>query len=179
MMKFLKTLVKIILVFAIIIVILLVLAMKFLIKEKTSITAQDFFKMMATEDFAVDEISDDLEEYGVSLEKAFKAHHSNCEIVFYELTSEEDAKTLFGVCKEEMKSSHYSSSMGSSEGNYQIYETNTTDSWKYVIRVENTVLFVECDMDERPYVRDLLEKMGYGGDWKKSSYTFDKTKYYG
>lgn len=173
--KFLKALVKIIFIFVILIVILFLLVRFVLFKDKTPITAQDFFEMMATEDFAVDEISGDLEEYGVSLEKAFKAHHSNCEMVFYELTTENDAETLFRVYIDEIKSSQYSSSSSSTEWNYKIYSANAADSWKYVIMVENTVLFVECDKDEEPYVKDLLEKMGYGGDWKKSGVTFTYT----
>lgn len=177
--SFLKSLVKVVLIFAIIIGIIVVLFNKFFVKTKTPITSQEFFDMMVSQDFSVVETSDDLEEYGVSLEKCFKANHSNCEMIFYELTTEKDAETLFDVYKEEIKSIHFSGGSSSISDRGSNYKTYKRGAWRessyWISRVANTLLYVKCDSDSKKDVENLIEKMGYGID---NDYSFDKTKYY-
>lgn len=132
-----------------------------LTKKKTPITSEDFLGMMIAEDIATNELSDDLEEeYGVSIEKAFRANHSDGKIVFYELTSEKDAKTLFNSYKEKINSIT-GSSANSAGSNYAVFSKVTSETYEYVIRVENTLLVVSWDRDEVRYIKKLIEKMGY------------------
>lgn len=58
--SFLKALVKVVLIFAIIIGIIVVLMNKFFYKTKTPITSQEFYNMMISQDVSVVETSDDL-----------------------------------------------------------------------------------------------------------------------
>lgn len=144
--------------------------------ERIAITAKDFLEMMAAENIPTDELSDDLEEeYGVSIEQAFRANKSGSEMVFYELTSDEDAKTLYDICKEDMKknSGGSSSSSGTNRTDYNNFKISTTERYKYIMRIENTVLMVNCDQDDKEnvnYIKSLLEKMGYQLEKKR----FDK-----
>lgn len=141
--------------------------------ERIAITAKDFLEMMAAENIPTDELSDDLEEeYGVSIEQAFRANKSGSEMVFYELTSDEDAKTLYDICKEDMKknSSGSSSSSGINRTNYNNFNINSTKRYQYIMRIDNTVLIVDCDQDDKDnvkYIKSLLEKMGYQLEKKK------------
>lgn len=178
--SFLKALVKVVLIFAIIIGIIVVLMNKFFYKTKTPITSQEFYNMMISQDVSVVETSDDLEEYGVSLEKCFEAHHSNYEMLFFELTSEKDAETLFDVYKEEIKSIRKSGGGGSlldKGGNYEIYRSHDSDFCYRIYRVENTLLYVKCDADSLKDVENLIEKIGYEIE-SSNNYTFDKTAFY-
>lgn len=132
-----------------------------LTKKKTPITSEDFLGMMIAEDIATNELSDDLEEeYGVSIEKAFRSNHSDGKIVFYELTSEKDAKTLFNSYKEKINSIT-GNSANSAGSNYAVFSKVTLETYEYVIRVENTLLVVSWDRDEVRYIKKLIEKMGY------------------
>lgn len=163
MMKVLKTLFKIILALIIIVVVLFIAADKILLKERNPITAETFIGMMISKDFAVDETADDLEEYDILLRKSIKASHSGCEMVFYELETKEDAIKLFDIYKEEIKSitENVRSTLSSGVSNYQSYQKSTKETYYYIARIENTVLLVECDTDEKVDVRKLLTEMTY------------------
>lgn len=179
--KLLKAFVKIVFISTIIIVVIVILFEFVLSPKKTPITARDFSEMMASQDYSVVETSGDFEEQDVSIEKCVEAQNSDGKMVFYELTSEEDAEILYDLYKEEIKSLSGAGSSGPSSGsNYEIYERSITgESFYCISRIENTLLYVEGDTDARKDVYNLLEKMGYVEVKNVNfSYGFDKTAYY-
>lgn len=83
--------------------------------------------------------------------------------MFYELSSEENAIDAYRslLTQIESQESNVSASYTISMKNYGIYSLITKKDYKYISRIDNTLIYVNVDKDYKDTVKDILKEIGY------------------
>lgn len=147
------------------ILLLVVMTLSLTACSKEVITA-DTFKEKAEDAGAkvYDEIIEDDNRYKNEIVKAYNAEHDDWSAVFYELSDEDDAEDMY------YDYAHYledrvvgmSKSTGKVSGlNFERYTITADGEFNYVCYVDNTVLMISGDDENKDAVKDFADKLGY------------------
>ena len=133
--------------------------------KKTAITASDFNKKMVDKGYKLSDITNSLSNVKV-LNKAYLATDSDYryQVEFYELKSEEDAKTMFKKNKdniEDSKGSVVKKQININTDNYNKYTVITNGKHYVVIRVGNTMVYANNDATYEKEVKSIIDLLGY------------------
>ncbi len=133
--------------------------------KKVAITAEDFNKKMVEKGYKVSDTTNNLSNVKV-LKKSFLAIDSDYryQIEFYELKSEEDAKTMFKKNKdniEDSKGSVVKKQISINTDNYDKYTVITNGKHYVVIRVGNTMIFANNDEMYEKEIKSIVDLLGY------------------
>lgn len=131
---------------------------------KKEITTKEFIKIVEKDNYQVYDVK---EQYNYeSIKAATIAVNKNEEyqIEFYELESNKDANSMFlknkqifeDAAKEE---NQIHSSMEMS--NYSTFKVVTSDKFKYLCKVNSTLLFINVDKQYQKQVEETIKKLGY------------------
>lgn len=132
-------------------------------KEKTPISAAEFNNTMKEKGYAVADTTNQFAQYGNYVSKSYAAQKSGYQIEFYELSSEENAISMFDTNKarfESQKSDKYTSSTRKIK-NYSIFSLTTNGKYQYLSRIDNTLIYVDVDESYKDTVKDLMKEIGY------------------
>jgi len=125
--------------------------------EKEPISARDFSEYMEDNNYFVLDVEMD--------EKVYLAIDEDDEyqVVFFEFDDEKAANTLYSNSKSDLEetSERNKSHTEVSGKNYNKYTLSAGDSYSVVSRIENTVITVEADKDDKEEVNDVLKELGY------------------
>lgn len=133
-------------------------------KEKESMTASEFKTLMEGKGFAVSDATSQFSQYDY-VEQVYVAEPSDYsyKIEFYELSDVEYATMFYNNNK-----SIFESSKGNASGetsvsmkNYSKYSLSTGGKFKVVSRIDNTVVYLNVDSNNKDTVKDLLDELGY------------------
>jgi len=136
---------------------------KLLNKEKTPISASEFNTTMKNEGYVMTDTTDQFARYGDAVLKSYAAQKSGYQIEFYELSTEENAISMYNTNKSKFESekANVSSSTTSNMKNYSTYSLNTNGTYKYLSRIDNTLVYVDVDEDYKDDVKEIMKEIGY------------------
>lgn len=154
---------KIVGIVAFVLVGIFIIAYNILNKEKTPISAESFNTIMREKGYIMVDITNQYAEYGDYVLKGYLAQKSGYQIEFYELSSEENAIDAYNTNRSlfESQESNVSASYTISMNNYGTYSLTTKEDYKYISRIDNTLIYVNVDKDYKDTVKDILKEIGY------------------
>jgi len=147
-------------------VIVMVILISSIAKPKESISAEEFKNFMEEKDYVVSDATEQFANYDF-VKKVYIAQDldDDYQIEFYELEDESDAEdfyvtnsTNFDKYKE---NANVKVSSNVSGPNYHIYKLGTADSYKSVIIIDETGVFVDIDDDDAEEVKEVLKELKY------------------
>jgi len=131
-----------------------------LLKEKEKISAKSFKKNMEDKGYTLYDVTDQYEGYA---DKVYIAKKSDCRIEFYDATTLENAVVMFNTSKSQFEmqkgnNSAYSSVNGK---NFSTYKLQTNGKYKYLSRVEDTLIYIDVDEEYKDTIKDIIKELGY------------------
>ena len=131
--------------------------------DKTVQTAGGFSQLAQEQGCTVADATEQFASEEVVQSVTLAQHADGWQVEFYVLTDADAAGNMFDYNKSTFESSKGSSSTESSAnlGNYSSYSLTTDGTYKYLCRVDNTVVYVDVDSTYKDAVKDLIKAMGY------------------
>lgn len=148
---------------AVVIVGIFIVVFSSLNKEKTSILADTFSTTMKNKGYVVYNVTSSFAQYENYMSKAYVAKGNGYQIEFYELSTVENAISMYNTNKAKFESqkSNVSSSTTASMNNYSTYSLNTNGKYKYISRIDNTVVYIDVDEQYKDTVKSIMKEIGY------------------
>jgi len=158
-----KKSVKIIIAILIVILIAGVSVFFLLNKEKTSITAEEFKTIMVDKGYTFVDVKQQFAIYDF-IEKAYIAlKDKDYQIEFYETSDNESAIYLYNhnmsLAENKKTSGHIRTTMQGK--NYSEYTLISEGKYKYISRINNTMVYVDVDTEYQEEVKEILKELGY------------------
>ena len=150
-------------VIAVVIIGALLVIFSFLNKEKTSITADTFSDIMEDKGYILKDSTSLFAEYGSIVTKSFVAQKNGYQIEFYQLSDAENAISMYNTNKAKFESqkTNSSTSATASMNNYNTYSLTTNEKYKYVSRIDNTLVYLDVSETYKDEVKDIMKEIGY------------------
>lgn len=133
-------------------------------KEKTPITASDFYTTMSQKGYSLRDANSQYSSYNY-IKQVYLAISKDYsyQIEFYELLDDSYATIFYNTNK-----SNFESSKGNAVAetnvelkNYSKYTLLVNDKYMVISRIGNTVMYVNVDNDYKDTVNSLLDELGY------------------
>ena len=133
-------------------------------KEKTSITAENFYTTMSQKGYNVQDANSQFSDYDYITQVYIAISEDySYQIEFYELSDDAYATSFYNTNK-----SIFESSKGNAatESNvelmiYSKYTLSSNGKYMVVSRIDNTVIYVNVDDSYRDTVKSILDELGY------------------
>lgn len=132
-------------------------------KEKTPISASTFNTTMEGKGYVMTNSTIQFAQYLNYMLESYVAQKTGYQIEFYELTSEENAISMYNTNKAKFESqkTNTSASATASMNNYATYSLTTNGKYKYLSRIANTLVYVDVDESYKDIVKDIMKEIGY------------------
>lgn len=132
-------------------------------KEKTPISADTFNTIMESKGYVMTDTTIQFAQYGSLITKSYAAQKSGYQIEFYELSTDENAISMYNTNKTKFESqkTNASTSATASMNNYSTYSLTTNGKYKYLSRINNTLVYVDVDESYKDIVKDIMKEIGY------------------
>ena len=132
-------------------------------KEKTPISASTFNTTMESKGYVMTNTTSQFAQYPNYMSESYVAQKTGYQIEFYELTSEENAISMYNTNKTKFESqkTNASASATASMNNYSTYSLTTNGKYKYLSRINNTLVYVDVDESYKDIVKDIMKEIGY------------------
>ena len=131
---------------------------------KTAVTTADFTALAQTKGYIVEDASSQFSAYDYIKEVTIVAPQSlDYQIEFYVLSDAAYAQSFFENNKtnfEMNKSGTYSDSSSSGK-NYAVYKLNANDKYMFLERVDNTVVYVNTEKENKEAVEAFVKELKY------------------
>lgn len=131
--------------------------------KKTPLNSTDFVDLMEQNEYKTTNVNDQFSEYP-QIKNAFIAQNSGMtyQIEYYELDTEENAKSFYNGNRDRFKNMEKISSYKNIDlGNYQKYTQKTDDVYSLIARIDNTIIYANVKIEYKDEVKDIVEKLGY------------------
>lgn len=157
---------KALIIIGIIVVVLVgivLIALNALNKEKTPISASTFNTKMESKGYVMTNSTSQFAQYPNYMLESYVAQKTGYQIEFYELTSEENAISMYNTNKTKFESqkTNASASATASMNNYSTYSLTTNGKYKYLSRIDNTLVYIDVDESYKHIVKDIMKEIGY------------------
>lgn len=133
-------------------------------KDKKLITADEFKKNMESNNYIVQEATDQFSKYDY-VEKVYIAlsSDSSYQIEFYQLSDDNYATKFYINNKTIFEKSKASKNLETSVSiaNYSKYTLQTNGKYKVISRIGNTAIYLNVDTKYKEDVKNILKKLGY------------------
>ena len=132
-------------------------------KEKTPISASTFNTTMEGKGYEMTDTTSQFAQYENYMSESYVAQKIGYQIEFYELTNEENAISMYNANKTKFESqkTNASASTTASMNNYSTYSLTTNGKYKYLSRIDNTLVYVDVDESYKDVVKDIMKEIGY------------------
>lgn len=92
-----------------------------------------------------------------------KAYCDTYEMEYYRLDSVQTAKDIFKTNADEFRKDKTGTNLEKdyAEGNYEIYSLTCGGKFRYIARVDDTIIYVYADDTYKKEISKILEKLGY------------------
>lgn len=137
------------------------LVAKFVNVEKEALTAKEFISIMEDEDYLVGEVTDQFEDADIEVEEAYVAVGDDYQIEFYTFEDEENAEMFFKVNKAKFDEDSASSKVSLNGKNFTSFSITADGEYRFVERVDETVIYLDVDEEYKDEVKEIIEKLGY------------------
>ena len=132
-------------------------------KEKTPMFAEDFYSIMEERGYTMTDATSQFDQYTNYIKKAYIAQNTDYQIEFYELSNEENAISMYNTNKskfESQKSNVYSHATTNMK-NYSTYALTANGKYKYISRIDNTMIYLDVDEEYKDPIKNLMKEIGY------------------
>lgn len=148
---------------AIVIVGIVLIAFNTLNKEKTPMSASTFNATMENKGYIMTDSTSQFAQYENYMTESYIAQKAGYQIEFYELSSVEHAISMYNTNKTKFESqkTNASASATASMNNYSTYSLTTNGKYKYLSRIDNTLVYVDVDESYKDIVKDIVKEIGY------------------
>lgn len=125
-------------------------------------TTDDFTALAESKDMEVVDVYQQFASAGI-IKEATVARNDDWQVEFYVLTDDASAEGMYETNVGIFESRKGSSSSHSSVDmeNYSSYALTSDGSYMYVIRVDNTVLYLDVEEEFKEDVQEFVEELGY------------------
>ncbi len=156
---------KLFLITGIIVFLILIAAFSFVFsaEDKTVVTGEEFVALAEEEGYTtgvdhnfLNANKDNYEEMYIAL-----ASGNAYQIEWYNLKDKEVANNFFENIRVQIEEKETSSSSSAKLANYAWFKATTNDSYLYISRVEDTVVFLAVEKEFRSEAEAFIEKLGY------------------
>lgn len=142
---------------------IVLIAFNALNKEKTPISASTFNTTMENKGYVMTNSTSQFAQYPNYMLESYVAQKTGYQIEFYELTSEENAISMYNTNKAKFESqkTNASASATASMNNYATYSLTTNGKYKYLSRIDNTLVYIDVDENYKDIVKEIMKEIGY------------------
>lgn len=160
---------KIALIIAIVIILLVIIGgviggyffFKYVKLAKEAITSKEFIQIMEDNDFEIADVTEQFEDADIEVKKGYVALGDDYQIEFYTFDDEDEAKMFFKVNKAKFETDSASSEVSLNGKNYSVYSVTSNGKYKFVERIDKTVIYLNVDKEHKDDVKDLVKELGY------------------
>ena len=143
----------------------LCLVMLFLVTgcgNKKAITTSDFKSKAEKAGYQTADVYNQYKEFGY-VKEATVATKDGYQVEFYVLDNKSNAAGMFNTNKTTFENTKSGSATESSVelGNYSTYSLTSSDSYMYLSRVDNTLIYVKVPESAKDNVKSLIKELGY------------------
>lgn len=128
---------------------------------KDSITGEKFAVIMEKNGFDVSEKKNEFLGPYIKLDKAYVAEKDDYEIEFYTFKNESSAEEFFNTQKRKLDSDNARTRVDFSGKNFATFNIETNGRYKFLERVDKTVICLNVDKDYKDDVKDAVKDLGY------------------
>lgn len=133
--------------------------------DKNPISADDFKSKMEEKGYTVVEATEQFTDFDY-VKKVYLAvdKDTNYQMEFYQLDNEKNAKGFFASNQkiiEDSKGKITKFEISISGGNNEKYTLRTEGKYKYVSRIENTVIYFDVDEKYKDDIDEILDEIDY------------------
>ena len=139
----------------------IVLIRKFVIITKDSITAEKFVSIMKDNDFDVYEVTDQFKGSDVYVKEGYVAKKDDYQIEFYTFKNVDDADTFFRINQEKFDTKTAKTKVQLSGKNYASFNVEANGKYKFLERIDKTVIYINVDDDYKSDIKSTVKKLGY------------------
>lgn len=131
--------------------------------KKTVITTEHFKSIAQSHNYILTDATNQYASYGYIKEATIASIDSDSQVEFYVLDTEENAKYMFTLNKTKFESSKGSASTEKSFelGNHASYTLNSNDSYMYLSRIDNTLIYVNVPSESKDTVKSFVDELKY------------------
>lgn len=132
--------------------------------SKKAITIENFTSSFDTNKYTVGEYeSGQIDTIIEGLERGAYATNGAFVINFYALNNKAQAIDLFKIYKEEFSAqeAEETKEYKVKANNYEIYELTTDIMYNYISRVDNTLLYVSANIEDKDEAKSIVKAIGY------------------
>ena len=129
---------------------------------KKAITTSEFTSICEGENLIVQDVTDQYAEFDY-IKEGTAAVDDSYQIEFYVLEDEDSAKGMFASNKKEFEAmkNNTASEKSISTNHSDVYSLSTSGMYKYLSRVDNTLLYADNMKNSKDDVKKLVDKLGY------------------
>lgn len=131
--------------------------------KKTSITTKEFVSYAHEHTYEPYNIIEQYSQFTNIKEATLVRGREGWQIEFYVLIDANAADNMFITNKNKFEKSKgtSSSSMNTSGTNYKTYTLKTNGEYKYISRIDNTLLFVDENANYEKEIKEFINEIGY------------------
>ncbi|MCR5146884.1 MAG: hypothetical protein K6B70_06040 [Clostridia bacterium] len=139
----------------------IVLITKLINYTKDSITPEKFAIIMEEKGFTVIEDKDKFVSPYITVDKKYTAKKDGYEIEFYTFKDVDDAEEFFSQTKAKFESNDSNVKVDFTGKNYAVFNIETNGRYKFVERIDKTVLCLNINKQHKDTVDDIVKDLGY------------------
>ena len=131
--------------------------------SKTALEPNDFVDLVEQKDYQTTNVIDQFSDYS-QIKSAFIAQNKKMtyQIEYYELDTEENAKTFYTGNKDIFKGlSNKKSNTEVDLKNYQKYTQSTDNTYSLISRIDNTIIYVNAKIEYKDEINKIIKTLGY------------------
>lgn len=132
---------------------------------KDAIDSTKFTSIMTKNQFKVTDVTDQYTNYDyISSVQVAISENNEYQIEFYKLDSIENAKKMYESNKLDFEEEERSISAFTSNvdmGNFNTFSLSDATSYRYICRVDDTLIYVKTTKDYQNKVKKMIDELGY------------------
>ena len=147
----------------IVLIVIILIVFGVLNKEKTPISANTFISTMESKGYTIINTTSQFSQYPNYVAESYIAKNQDYQIEFYELTNKENAINMYNTNKTKFESQKTDSSsyVTVNMSNYSTYSLTAGGKYKYLARIDNTLVYIDVDENYKDIVKDIMKEIGY------------------
>lgn len=126
---------------------------------KEELTASEFEEIMKEHGFYVNDLTNDMEDSGIS--GVYAANNNEFQVEFYVFKSEDLAKDAFNSNLDMFEENKDYAGDEKSEDTYDTYTQQTEDYYNVLRRVGKTLFYASVNVDYKNDVKSIIKNLGY------------------
>ena len=137
------------------------LVKKYVNISKKSITGDKFVEIMEDNGFKVSDVKYQFKNADVKVKEAYVAQKDEYQIEFYTLKDEDDADLFFRINREKFDTDSAKTKVELSGKNYASFNVEANGKYKFLERIDETVIYINVDKEFKSDVKDMVKTLGY------------------